>query len=286
MRATNEALLRQDLAAAATAAAASAEEKKESMNADAETKESNTTTSSATVTGLPPADSAARLRKKSQNLLSRSDSTGSSSGRKYLVAPTLSDPQVARNEKATFGGTTGVGQSSGCPASKKKPCRPSAPSHGPKTASHFVELNHLHNHLGNAGGGGGGGSGGGGSSSTGTGSYHHHQHLHHHHHHHLHTHSAYGDGGQLQPNSAASGSRDSQHGQQPSASIQAQHHGTAQSQHHHHQLLQQQQLQQQQQQHHQVTKVLANNNQVALVYEVHDWWSEQIVGTQNSDDEA
>lgn len=275
MRATNEALLRQDLAAAASAAAASAEEKKESMNTDADTKESNTTTSSATVTGLPPADSAARLRKKSQNLLNRSDSTGSSSGRKYLVAPTLSDPQVARNEKAPFGGTSGAGQNSGCTASKKKPGRPSAPAHGPKATSHFVELNHLHNHLGNAGGGG--------SSSTGSGSYHHHQHLHHHHHHHLHTHSAYGDGGQLQPNSAASGPRDSQHGQQPSASVQAQHHGTAQT--HHHQLLQQQQLQQQQQQHHQITKVQTNNNQVALVYEVHDWWSEQVVGTQNSDDE-
>lgn len=244
------------------------------MNADADTKESNTTASSATVTGLPPADSAARLRKKSQNLLNRSDSTGSSSGRKYLVAPTLSDPQVARNEKATFGGTTGVGQNSSCPAAKKKPGRPSAPSHGPKQTSHFVELNHLHNHLGAAAGAGGS------ASSAGTGAYHHHQHLHHHHHHHLHTHSAYGDGAQLQPNSAAAGPRDSQ----PSAATQA--HGPVQSQHHHHQLLQQQQLQQQQQQHHQVTKVLANNNQVALVYEVHDWWSEQVVGTQNSDDEA
>lgn len=39
-----------------------------------------------------------RLRKKSQNILNRSDSTGSTSGRKFL-APTLSDPQVMRNEK-------------------------------------------------------------------------------------------------------------------------------------------------------------------------------------------
>lgn len=38
-----------------------------------------------------------RLRKKSQNL-NRSDSTGSSSGRKFL-APTLSDPQALRTEK-------------------------------------------------------------------------------------------------------------------------------------------------------------------------------------------
>lgn len=38
-----------------------------------------------------------RLRKKSQNL-NRSDSTGSSSGRKFL-APTLSDPQTLRSEK-------------------------------------------------------------------------------------------------------------------------------------------------------------------------------------------
>lgn len=39
-----------------------------------------------------------RLRKKSQNILNRSDSTGSTSGRKFL-APTLSDPQAMRNEK-------------------------------------------------------------------------------------------------------------------------------------------------------------------------------------------
>lgn len=38
-----------------------------------------------------------RIRKKSQNL-NRSDSTGSSSGRKFL-APTLSDPQTLRSEK-------------------------------------------------------------------------------------------------------------------------------------------------------------------------------------------
>lgn len=39
-----------------------------------------------------------RLRKKSQNILNRSDSTGSSSGRKFL-APTLSDPQAIRSDK-------------------------------------------------------------------------------------------------------------------------------------------------------------------------------------------
>lgn len=43
-----------------------------------------------------------RLRKKNQNLLNRSDSTGSTSGRKFL-APTLSDPQ-ARNEKDRYTG--------------------------------------------------------------------------------------------------------------------------------------------------------------------------------------
>lgn len=41
-----------------------------------------------------------RIRKKNSNLLNRSDSTGSASGRKFL-APTLSDPQ-ARNEKDRF----------------------------------------------------------------------------------------------------------------------------------------------------------------------------------------
>lgn len=39
-----------------------------------------------------------RLRKKTAHVLNRSDSTGSASGRKFL-APTLSDPQAARNEK-------------------------------------------------------------------------------------------------------------------------------------------------------------------------------------------
>lgn len=39
-----------------------------------------------------------RLRKKSQNL-NRSDSTGSSSGRKCFLAPTLSDPQALRTDK-------------------------------------------------------------------------------------------------------------------------------------------------------------------------------------------
>lgn len=39
-----------------------------------------------------------RLRKKSHNILNRSDSTGSTSGRKFL-APTLSDPQTVRSDK-------------------------------------------------------------------------------------------------------------------------------------------------------------------------------------------
>lgn len=45
----------------------------------------------------PPPAEQMRLRKKSQNL-NRSDSTGSSSGRKFL-APTLSDPQAFRSDK-------------------------------------------------------------------------------------------------------------------------------------------------------------------------------------------
>lgn len=46
---------------------------------------------------MPPSAEQMRLRKKSQNL-NRSDSTGSSSGRKFL-APTLSDPQALRSDK-------------------------------------------------------------------------------------------------------------------------------------------------------------------------------------------
>lgn len=68
--------------------------------------------------------------KKSQNILNRSDSTGSSSGRKFL-APTLSDPQ-ARNPKDTF------------TSSKKKPVRP--PSTAKPSLTHFNELTHHHNH--------------------------------------------------------------------------------------------------------------------------------------------
>lgn len=48
--------------------------------------------------GPTQANEPLRLRKKSQNILNRSDSTGSTSGRKFL-APTLSDPQAMRNEK-------------------------------------------------------------------------------------------------------------------------------------------------------------------------------------------
>lgn len=48
-----------------------------------------------------------RLRKKSQNILNRSDSTGSTSGRKFL-APTLSDPQAMRNEKYSQKKKTGT----------------------------------------------------------------------------------------------------------------------------------------------------------------------------------
>lgn len=48
-------------------------------------------------TSVPPPAEQMRLRKKSQNL-NRSDSTGSSSGRKFL-APTLSDPQALRSDK-------------------------------------------------------------------------------------------------------------------------------------------------------------------------------------------
>lgn len=130
-----------------------------------------------------------RFRKKSQNMLNRSDSTGSSSGRKYL-APTLSDPQ-ARNEKDRY------------PAKKKTP-RPSTQIKN--TLPHFSDLNYHHSHF--------------------VG----HLHLHHHHYnHHMHT------------------------------------------------MVEQQQ---------QATKVITISNQVTLVYEVHDWWSEQVVCTQSSDEEA
>lgn len=65
-----------------------------------------------------------RLRKKPQNILNRSDSTGSTSGRKFL-APTLSDPQAIRSDKysqkkksvsamASGASSSGMGTSSAC----------------------------------------------------------------------------------------------------------------------------------------------------------------------------
>lgn len=70
-----------------------------------------------------------RLRKQKGSVLNRSDSTGSSTGRKFL-APTLSDPQ-ARNEKERFCGN------------KKKVTRPQASKNN---LPHLNELNHHHFH--------------------------------------------------------------------------------------------------------------------------------------------
>lgn len=115
-----------------------------------------------------------RVLKKSQNILNRSDSTGSASGRKFL-APTLSDPQ-ARNPKDTF------------TSNKKKPVRPT--STAKPSLTHFNELTHHHN-------------------------YH------------------------------------TSHGHEQT----------------------------------QATKTSAVANQVTMTYEVHDWWSEQVICTQSSDEE-
>lgn len=69
-----------------------------------------------------------RLRKKPQNL-NRSDSTGSSSGRKFL-APTLSDPQTLRTDKyqkkksSNFMSTSGGGIVAGTSGSTPTGARP------------------------------------------------------------------------------------------------------------------------------------------------------------------
>lgn len=76
-----------------------------------------------------------RLLKKSQNVLIRSDSTGSAGGRKYL-APSLSDPQP-RNPKETFTSNK-----------KKQPVRPATTTAKPNIP-HFNELPHHHNHNAN-----------------------------------------------------------------------------------------------------------------------------------------
>lgn len=169
MRATNEALLKQDNN--------NAVDEKIEGSIESEIDQKDTVNEPAVVT-------AARLRKKSQNVLNRSDSTGSTSGRKYL-APTLSDPQ-ARNDKDRYG------------SSKKKPTGRTATGAVKTNLAHFTELAH---HL-----------------------------SHHNHHHHLH--------------------------------------------HHHHN---EQQA---------TAKVLTSTSQVTMVYEVHDWWSEQVLCIQTSDDES
>ncbi|XP_058821851.1 sodium leak channel NALCN isoform X1 [Topomyia yanbarensis] len=69
----------------------------------------------------------AKNRKKSQHILNRSDSTGSSSGRKFL-APTLSDPQ-AKNEKDRY-------------ITKKKSQRQTGSNS--KTITQINEMNHSH----------------------------------------------------------------------------------------------------------------------------------------------
>lgn len=69
----------------------------------------------------------AKNRKKTQNNLIRSDSTGSTSGRKFL-APTLSDPQ-AKNEKDRY-------------MTKKKSQRQQGSN--TKTITQINELNHSH----------------------------------------------------------------------------------------------------------------------------------------------
>lgn len=75
-------------------------------------KETTFITTNTTLTTMSTTGSSAlsaeqlRFRKKPQNILNRSDSTGSTCGRKYL-APTLSDPQAIRNDKYTQKKKTG-----------------------------------------------------------------------------------------------------------------------------------------------------------------------------------
>lgn len=128
LRATNEALQKQDQLAAASANASidvtsgtsnGSLDKKDSTSPECfdplaeHTKDTTASTSVSTVlpisaqipSSATPSTSTTsaqaeqmRLRKKTQNILARSDSTGSTSGRKFL-APTLSDPQAHRSDK-------------------------------------------------------------------------------------------------------------------------------------------------------------------------------------------
>lgn len=74
-------------------------------------------------------DPKTRLRKQKASALNRSDSTGSTGGRKQFLAPTLSDPQAARGEKERF--------------NKKKSQRSTSTQ---KSVQHFPELTHTHFH--------------------------------------------------------------------------------------------------------------------------------------------
>ncbi|XP_053680728.1 sodium leak channel NALCN [Anopheles nili] len=150
----------------------------------------------------------AKNRKKTATVLNRSDSTGSSSGRKFL-APTLSDPQ-AKNEKDRY-------------MSKKKQRVPPSISVG--KSSHLSEI---------------------GSHS-----------LHLHYHHGL----GYGHGGDHSP-----------HSQHPPF-------------HHHQHQQQQHQQQQQQQQQQQANSSKFGHSHSNMIYEVHDWWQEQVLSTHSEEED-
>ncbi|XP_031638611.1 sodium leak channel non-selective protein [Contarinia nasturtii] len=116
LRATNEALLKQEIINAGMPASTQTDVTSGTSNGSAEKKETSpecpdplqaehapkettpSTTTSSQTSAAATATEQMRLRKKSQNL-NRSDSTGSSSGRKFFLAPTLSDPQALRGDK-------------------------------------------------------------------------------------------------------------------------------------------------------------------------------------------
>uniref|UniRef100_A0A182QL89 Sodium leak channel NALCN n=1 Tax=Anopheles farauti TaxID=69004 RepID=A0A182QL89_9DIPT len=181
----------------------------------ATTTTATTSSSSTTDQTAKDIENNAKNRKKTATatatVLNRSDSTGSSSGRKFL-APTLSDPQ-AKNEKDRYMG-------------KKKQQRV-PPSISVGKGSHLSEIGthslHLHYHHGSF-------SHGEHSSQT----------LLHHHHH------------------------QQQQGSHQQAS-----------------LLQQQQQQQQQQ----ANSSKFGHSHTNMIYEVHDWWQEQVLSTHSEEED-
>lgn len=250
-----------------------------------------TTTSTTSTLGQVSAAEQLRLRKKSQNILNRSDSTGSTSGRKFL-APTLSDPQAIRSDKysqkkkgGNFISTSGTNNANisaptgqiaqpnsrtqmltsssntGLSAVITTPSTSNIVTSANTTAKHILpqsvndasllhstsQLHHNNIPL----------------------HHHHHHHLHHHHHHHLNSAQQSMQGFEAQQNA---GSTANAPNNRTVNNINSNQIGPGSSSTGSNSKVNS-------------TVAGANNSHTNVVFEVHDWWSDQVIVQQSSDDD-